>query len=76
MAGERLGGSSKENFADRTKAKGKEVVLFVAEKSVYVTLPLTAGLFAAGMIPLSTALLFGGADVVGSKVAGNMRKKK
>ena len=76
MAGERLGGSSQENFANKTKAKGKEIVLFVAEKSVYVTLPLTAGLFAAGMIPLSTALLFGGADVVGSKVAGNMRRKK
>lgn len=56
--------------------KGKEVVLFAAEKSIYVTLPLTAGLFAAGMIPLSTALLLGGVDVVGSKVAGNMRNKK
>lgn len=55
--------------------KGKETVLFVAEKSVYITLPLTAGLFAAGMIPLSTAFILGGTDVVGSKVAGTMRKK-
>lgn len=71
MAGERVSHSPPE----KALQKGKEVVLFTAEKSVYVTLPLTAGLFAAGMLPLSTALLLGGVDVVGSKVAGNMRKK-
>lgn len=76
MAGERMNSSPIDRIAETTKRKTKEVVLFAAEKSIYVTLPLTAFLFYTGAISGTVALLATGGDIITSKAAGNMRRKK
>lgn len=76
MATERAGASPVDSFTETVKRKSKEVVLFVAEKSIFLTIPLTAYLFYTGAISGTVALLATGGDIVTSKVAGNMRRNK
>jgi len=65
-----------KNLPNKGLEKGKEVVLWAAEKSIYLTAPLTLLLWAKGIIAAKVALLALGVDIAGSKIAGNMRKKK
>jgi hypothetical protein len=56
--------------------RGKDKALWVAEKSTWVTLPITAGLFAAKKISLETALVMAVLDIGGSVVAKRLRNKE
>ncbi len=78
MAAEALRYYHQENKSITNKAseRGKEVVLWAAEKSIYLTAPLTAVLLLTGAISVPVAVLALGGDVATSKIAGNMRKKK
>jgi hypothetical protein len=77
MAGERLSYVPNEirSIPESAKKQGKKVILFLAEKSIFVTAPITAAAVAAGAVTLGLGALMIGGDVIGSKWAGNERKK-
>lgn len=66
----------KKSVPQKSLGKGKEVVLWAAEKSIYLTAPLTAVLLLSGAISIPVAVIALGGDIATSKIAGNMRRKK
>ena len=73
MAGEALSFGHKERRSIRQRAK--EVVLWAAEKNIYLTAPLTGYLLLTGAISIPVAILALGTDVVTSKAAADARKR-
>lgn len=73
MAGERLSASPERKGL--LPKPVKEAVLWTAEKSTWVTVPLTIIGVLAGSISVPGGIVLGVADVAGSRWAGNERRK-
>lgn len=76
MASERMGYIPTEvkKTGEAVSKPVKKGVLFMAEKSIYVTAPVTAVMIATGAVPFVLGAAMIGTDVVTSRWAGNKRR--
>jgi hypothetical protein len=77
MAGERTGYVPKEikGAAESVTRLPKKAVLFAAEKSVFVTVPLGIAAIATGAVSLGLGATLVGVDVISSHWAGKKRRE-